>query len=238
MSRVHGWSSSILGSLLLLMGAPGLAFDKSALNSSEVPAGDKAVTAASPATALAPAQQPTTLGDPVAPVPLAASEPTMLDLHRDALHNGAIGNLSDEDLTVLASFWGVLTPTERRHLLAEMRGRMARSQTRIQRLSVPKGRQYGKVIRKVRKMRQADGSVVVETHELRVTPQGATETHSVSVPLSREAAAGTRARVTFGIGFEQRARERAPVASEPGVMPEVLTPPVITVGQQPPAALP
>ena len=103
---------------------------------------------------------------------------------------------SDADLTALAAGWGQLQPRQRRMLLAEMRNRMLRAGTRKsapRKTLVPRvqitgqvggsaigARQYGHsvsgritggVIKEVRKTRRADGTVVVETRVLRLTPK-------------------------------------------------------------------
>ncbi len=144
-----------------------------------------------------------------------ATQPTVLDMYREVLQAGTLDQLSDENLTILASYWGVLGPTERRHLLAEMRGRMARSRTQVQRISIPRGRQYGKVIRKVRKVRQADGSILVETRVVKVTPRP--RSGSAGAPVQ---GAKPLPRVTFGIGFEQRLKDKSnPVITQPPLAP-------------------
>ena len=60
---------------------------------------------------------------------------------------------SDEELTQLTAQWAELSPSERRQLLAEVRGRMARNATAGQRANEPKvsirvQRRYGRVVRK------------------------------------------------------------------------------------------
>ncbi len=72
---------------------------------------------------------------------------------------------SDTELTALTAQWGQLSPEQRRRLLAEVRGRMVNNQ-RVRR---PQGvivqRRYGRVVRK------SDGSVVVQTRVVQITPR-------------------------------------------------------------------
>ena len=116
---------------------------------------------------------------------------------------------SDTELTALTAQWGSLSPSERRRLLAEVRGRMAANQSVRRPIGVRVQRQYGRVVRK------ADGSVVVQTRVVRVRPR-VMDDQAVS-------------RVTFGFGFERRSQSRqqaAPPASE------AQQPPVVTVSQE------
>jgi hypothetical protein len=109
------------------------------------------------------------------------------------------GNLStktDTELTELTAQWASLNPSQRRELLAEVRGRMVANQ-QARPVGVPSStglrvrvqRQYGRVVR-----RKSDGSVIVETRVVQVRPQSID-----GVP---------QARVTFGIGFERRSQTR------------------------------
>ena len=140
---------------------------------------------------------------------------------------------SDEQLTALTSHWAQLNAAQRRKLLAEVRSRMNRQRSRktslMERFADAKSRQYGgpqRVIREVRKTRQADGSILVETRVVRVRPKSApaasneslNETQVNSTPQAQEEYANSnqgyaqprhenprpRTRVTFGIGFERR----------------------------------
>ena len=148
-----------------------------------------------------------------------------------------LSTATDQQLTLLASRWGQLNPAQRRSLLAEMRGRMSRSpQSRSRLLGATNKRQYGvierrvtqaasadgkgRVFKEVRRVRQPDGRVMVETRIVQVTKNPQTpstqQTHQgqpaaqiqhdaaeVATPRQRSA------RVTFGIGFEQRKRREA-----------------------------
>jgi len=98
---------------------------------------------------------------------------------------GDLSQKTDTELTALTAQWGKLSPSERRQLLAEVRGRMAANREARGRVGVQVQRRYGRVVRK------SDGSVVVQTRVVRVRPR------------SDGAATG---RVTFGIGFEQRSK--------------------------------
>ncbi|MEM7097431.1 MAG: hypothetical protein AAF541_04160 [Pseudomonadota bacterium] len=121
-----------------------------------------------------------------------------------ALHTftqAQLSRASDKQLTALAASWGQLEPGQRRLLLAEMRGRMSRSQRQGNLFAsgskAKMQRQYGRVIREVRKTRQADGSILVETRVVRVRPKDGANDPQNGV-VTRKA--------TFGIGFERRNR--------------------------------
>jgi len=136
--------------------------------------------------------------------------------------NGDLSQRTDTELTALTAQWANLSPMERRHLLAEVRGRMAKgrlTKTRTIRRSIGirVQRQYGRVVRK------SDGSVVLQTRVVQVQPRvRVTET-------------GSRQTITFGFGFERRSRsvtQQAP-ATETPEQPEVnQLPPTMTVNQQ------
>lgn len=131
--------------------------------------------------------------------------------------SGDLSHKTDTELTALTAQWAKLSPSQRRQLLAEVRGRMAASrqvrgpQARG-RVGVQVQRRYGRVVRK------SDGSVVVQTRVVRVRPR----------------VEGTTAgRVTFGIGFEQRSKSRQDNA---GHTRDAGNPaPAVTVSQQPDA---
>lgn len=152
-----------------------------------------------------------------------------------------VGNLrtkTDAELTALTAQWEALAPSERRALLAEVRGRMLRNQKRSQslRLRPSIARQYGRVkrtrppneamatqpsgngqvapqqelnrpasgvVRRTVRLRQPDGSIITRTEVVRLGPDGK--------PVSLQA------RVTFGAGFEKRARDSVQSASKPAV---------------------
>jgi hypothetical protein len=116
---------------------------------------------------------------------------------------------TDTELTALTAQWGNLNPSQRRQLLAEVRGRMVANQKIRRPSSGVLVRRYGRVVRK------SDGSVVVETRVVQMTPRSAT----------RSAKGEIRARVTFGIGFEQRSKARPPPN-------ESVPAPTVTVSQQ------
>ena len=125
---------------------------------------------------------------------------------------------SDTELTALTAQWGSLSPSERRRLLAEVRGRMAASKEARRPKGVRVQRQYGRVVRK------SDGSVVV-TQVLRVRPNG-----TARISGSEDAALP---RVTFGFGFERRSQSRQQGApQQPAVQPPQA--PAVTVSQEQP----
>ena len=88
--------------------------------------------------------------------------------------SGDLASKTDTELTELTAQWAGLNPSQRRALLAEVRGRMVANQkarpagiTRSTGVRVMVQRQYGRVVR-----RQSDGSVVVETRVVQqVRPQ-------------------------------------------------------------------
>lgn len=120
---------------------------------------------------------------------------------------------TDTELTALTAQWGNLNPGQRRQLLAEVRGRMVANQKIRRRSSGVLVRRYGRVVRK------SDGSVVVETRVVQMTPRSSTR--SATGSLKGE----IRTRVTFGIGFEQRSKTRP----QPN---ESVQAPAVTVSQQ------
>ena len=150
---------------------------------------------------------------------------------------------TDEQLTALTSHWAQLDPAQRRKLLAEVRSRMHKQRSRnsslMERFADAKNRQYGgrqRVIREVRKTRQPDGSILVETRVVRLGPkstapipttsitketavsgdtQGQSEySHQQKVNSQRlPHKARTRTRVTFGIGFERRQQGKPSISS-------------------------
>ena len=127
--------------------------------------------------------------------------------------SGDLANKTDAELTELTAQWSHLSASERRELLAEVKGRMAANRSARPTVGVHVQRRYGRVVRK------RDGSVVVETRVVQMRPR-------------------TSGRVTFGIGFEQRNKSRQAPPS-PETAPEIQQPqtPAITVSQ-PPAADP
>jgi hypothetical protein len=124
--------------------------------------------------------------------PAEASQPVQVS----AQIAGDLSTKTDTELTELTAQWASLDPGQRRELLAEVRGRMVANQ-KARPVGVPRSmglrvrvqRQYGRVVR-----RKSDGSVIVETRVVQVRPQTID-----GVP---------QARVTFGIGFEQRSQTR------------------------------
>ncbi len=121
---------------------------------------------------------------------------------------------TDQQLTQLAARWGELNALERRGLLSEMRSRMARSQADRRRFQAAMPRRYGRVfkggvIKKVRKVRQPDGSIVVKTEVVQIKPKKQSE------PV-------------FGVGFERRSRGSN--------QPDDQHPPGVKVGTTPPAS--
>ena len=126
---------------------------------------------------------------------------------------------SDTELTALTAQWGSLSPSERRRLLAEVRGRMAANKEARRPKGVRVQRQYGRVVRK------PDGSVVV-TQVLRVRPSGTAQ-------IGGADEAGLP-RVTFGFGFERRSqsRQQGTPLRQPAVQPQQT--PTVTVSQEQP----
>lgn len=125
---------------------------------------------------------------------------------------------SDAELTALTARWGELNPAQRRQLLAEVRSRMARTNSANARglvgarggsVDVRVQRRYGRVVRK------PDGRVVMQTEVVEVGPKGQRK----------------RGRVTFGIGFEQRSRSRAADPAPAGASEDAQSPPTVTVSQ-------
>ncbi len=161
----------------------------------------------------------------------------------DVLDEIAFGNLAaktDAELTALTARWPQLSPVQRRMLLAEVRGRMKRSQSRPRlRLRLPVQRQYGRVqrppsqgetnaqddaptsqgrgvVRKTLRMRQADGTVITRTEVVQLDAEGK--------PVS------VQSRVTFGTGFEKRsARAKTPPVDPHQPLPPPVQPPIVTV---------
>ena len=129
---------------------------------------------------------------------------------------------SDSELTALTAQWGSLSAAERRRLLAEVRGRMVKSRSapRQRLVGVRVQRKYGRVVRK------SDGSVVVQTRVVQVSPRVRSVTNQ------------PRGRVTFGFGFERRSKSNAlPTTNttppETLIKPDVIEqPPAMTASQQ------
>ncbi len=149
----------------------------------------------------------------------ASSTSPAIAVTATAVVTGDLSQKTDTELTELTAQWAKLSPSERRELLAEVRGRMAanreaRAEARAK-VGVHVQRRYGRVVRK------SDGSVVVQTRVVRVRPR-------VDAPTS--AASG---RVTFGIGFEQRSKSRQATPGQLGSDPVVNPAPAVTVSQQP-----
>lgn len=130
-----------------------------------------------------------------------------------------LSSKTDAELTELTAQWSTLSPSERRTLLAEVRGRMAANQQALRPMGIRVQRRYGRVVRK------ADGSVVVQTRVVRVRPREA------------QPATSSRPTVTFGIGFEQRSKSRAQSSSDgaqtaPARSSSAQSAPTVTVSQQ------
>lgn len=120
---------------------------------------------------------------------------------------------TDAELTAMTAQWATLSAEERRQLLAEVRSRMANNRKLPPQVGVQVERRYGRVVRK------SDGSVVLQTRVVRVRPR------TEGVP---------GARVTFGIGFEQRQKqepEQAPAGQATSTADETSQRPVVTVSQ-------
>ena len=125
---------------------------------------------------------------------------------------------SDAQLTQMAANLQQLTAIDRRALLAELHGRMDRNKQQSGRVNITLSRRYGRVVRK------PDGSVVVQTREVRVTPgrnpdragrqpgQGRPLRSPLSSPQQivsdPQTASQPRQNARFGMGFEVRARVR------------------------------
>ena len=108
---------------------------------------------------------------------------------------------SDSELTQLTAQWSQLSPSERRNLLAEVRGRMAANQQARPSMGIRVQRRYGRLVRK------PDGSVVMQTRIVEMRPAHPNQGH-VRIQQLRSADDMPRTRVTFGIGFEQRSKSR------------------------------
>ena len=104
---------------------------------------------------------------------------------------------SDAELTARTAQWGELSATERRALLAEVRGRMNQAQVKAPTVRIT--RRYGRIVRK------SDGSVVVQTTVVQ-PKQDQTQVSAQQPQVSVQQQAG---RITFGFGFERRTRKRA-----------------------------
>lgn len=148
--------------------------------------------------------------DDVAPTP-AATEPVAM--------SEDLSQRSDQELTALTAQWSSLSPSERRRLLAEVRGRMAANKTARRPIGVRVQRQYGRVVRK------SDGSVVV-TQVLRVRPSGAAPARGSDDPALP--------RVTFGFGFERRSQSRQQVPPLQQAAEQSQQTPAVTVSQEQP----
>lgn len=139
---------------------------------------------------------------------------------------------TDTELTALTARWSDLSPGERRKLQVEVRGRMLANQKSRRPVGVRVLRKYGRVVRK------SDGSVVVETRVVQMTPR--------SRPRVSAEQGTPRSLVTFGIGFEQRSKarpqtrpqtlpqgkERAPEPGLPLLPQQMQRTPAVTVSQQ------
>ena len=105
-----------------------------------------------------------------------------------------ISEKTDEELTALTARWGELSASERRTVLREVRNRMrasANASARAKANYVKQLRAQGStgIVVQRKYGRKSDGSVVVQT---RVIQKGAP----------------TTGRVTFGFGFERRAKRQ------------------------------
>ena len=133
---------------------------------------------------------------------------------RKTAAGGDLSTKSDSELTQLTAQWSHLSPSERRNLLAEVRGRMAANRQVRRPIDVRVQRRYGRIVRK------SDGSVVVQTRVVEMRPNAPSSNRSAPVASSGESAGATsatsnpqtastpRRRVTFGFGFEQRIKSR------------------------------
>lgn len=130
-----------------------------------------------------------------------------------AVSSSDLSEKTDAELTQLTAQWNRLSAADRRTLLAEVRGRMVQSRARktarrdypnVLSMRPSQGkvrtiriqRRYGRVVRK------PDGTVVVQTRVVQVTPIKAGD----KVGRGGGRVVKSSARVTFGVGFEQRSR--------------------------------
>jgi len=121
---------------------------------------------------------------PVAALFVAWIEPVRAD--------GPYAARTDDELAEIGAGWDDLSADDRRGLMAEVRARVAAQRDFDDRplIRVQTERRYGRIVRR------SDGSLLrIEHHERSV--------HYREMPADG-------ADRTFGVGFEQRARERAP----------------------------
>jgi len=124
-----------------------------------------------------------------------------------------IESRTDEELTKLTARWGELSAAERRAVLHEVRARMQKPNSAKRRttneLSNNASSVSGTIVQR-RYGRKSDGSIVVETRVIQ--------------KRSRPNATG---RVTFGVGFERRARSTPaePQAKNPDSHTQVVSQP-------------
>ena len=139
--------------------------------------------------------------DAVQSAPVQASAPV-----QSAAITQPFADQSDQQLnSLLATQWETLGADQRAALLSEVKLRMARDTSRDRPIRLQAQRSYGR-----RVIRRRDGSVVrIQTQVVRVRP----------VPNGQR---------SFGVGFEERAKEAAPKAQE------TTPPPVMTVNDSAP----
>lgn len=138
-----------------------------------------------------------------------------VDLDAQQLTQEDLSQRTDTELTALTAQWSQLSPQQRRHLLAEVRGRMVNNRQMRRPQGVIVQRQYGRVVRK------SDGSVVLQTRVVQISPRHHADNAETAAP-----------RVTFGIGFERRTREPESVTHNP---PQAdVTQPAVTISQDSP----
>ena len=126
---------------------------------------------------------------------------------RKTAASGDLSQKSDSELTQLTAQWSHLSPSERRNLLAEVRGRMAASRQARRPIEVRVQRRYGRIVQK------PDGSVVLQTRVVEMRPKGAPSNRSAAAQTgpskpNAQAATTPRRHVTFGFGFERRIKSR------------------------------
>ena len=132
-----------------------------------------------------------------------AQDAAPVDATEVAFDAATLKGKTDQELTQITAQWGALSAAERRVLLAEVRQRMAdRRRAELSsavrtRNSSMLTRRYGRILRK------PDGSVVVQTTVIEPNGKTVQQTHQ-----TQQAQSGSR-RITFGFGFERRARRQA-----------------------------
>ncbi|MDP6375971.1 MAG: hypothetical protein QF515_07730 [Pseudomonadales bacterium] len=109
----------------------------------------------------------------------------------------ALSTKSDEQLTEIAGRWNELSAGERDALITEVKSRMARRGSRDGVLRIRLTRRYGTVVR-----RRGSATLRIERVQRTVKPPAA-------APPAPETTTPA-----FGVGFEQRVKERIPTKTQ------------------------